>query len=278
VNAEDVGRYARACVDVNQVGEGPPVVDAVRRGDCRQHGIVEVEEPVAVAKSRELALPDRELKRPELGSRDVPLGQHPDERVDLVHAFIDRFQPRRERRSPDADDGVLACLVAMQRDDLALGVAQADEVEDARIVERQSARPRLTRHGGERRLRRQSVRGAQRVVQRHAVVATALDVDCAEVLHAREAARIDDGAYACCGVLGARLRNLEENAAERVVDLLVVLVLALRRETREHAPDAELVQQARVSERNVQRHRQFDFRAVPFDGNALAPELPQLLR
>jgi hypothetical protein len=109
------------------------------------------------------------------------------------------------------------------------------------------------------------------------VVATALEVDCAEVLHAREAARIDDGASARCGVLGARLRNLEENAAERVVDLLVVLVLALRRETRKHAPDAELVQQARVSERNVQRHRQLDLRAVAFDGDALAPELPQLL-
>ena len=49
-----------------------------------RHGIVPVEEPVAVAQRLELRRPDGELELAELGAAHVRLGEHPDERVDLV--------------------------------------------------------------------------------------------------------------------------------------------------------------------------------------------------
>ena len=64
--------------------ERPPVGDPVLPLDVAQLGVVEVEEPVAVAQRLELLLPDRELQLAELGPRHVPLGDHPDERVELV--------------------------------------------------------------------------------------------------------------------------------------------------------------------------------------------------
>ena len=60
------------------------------------------------------------------------------------------------------------------------------------------------------------------------MVTAALDIERAEVLDAREARRIDHGCLAHGRVGRAGLRHLEQHAAQRVVDLLVVAVLALR--------------------------------------------------
>ncbi len=125
----------RAGVDADEVREPPAVIDPVRREDRRQHRVVEVEEAVAVAQGLELLLPHCELQRPELASRDVPLRQHPDEGVELVDASVDRLQARCQRCPADTDDGLLARLVAMQWNDLAVGVPQQDEVEGLATVD-----------------------------------------------------------------------------------------------------------------------------------------------
>jgi hypothetical protein len=167
------------------------VVDVVRPADRSEHGIVAVEEPVAVAQRLELPLPDRELELAELGPGDMTLGDHPDERVELVDASVDRVQPRGERRAADADDCVLLRFVALDRDGLAVYVLQLHEVEDVRVVERVAAAQHAPGEAGsalagdrrERRLRREPVGLAQIVVGRHPVIAAALDVDRAEILN-----------------------------------------------------------------------------------------------
>src|SRR6266480_5269721 len=80
------------------------------------------------------------------------------------------------------------------------------------------------------------------------MIAAAGNVGRAEVAHAAEAVRVHDRNAADARVGNARFRDLKENAAKRVVDLFVVLVLALR-ETPEDRPEAELVKEIRGSER-----------------------------
>jgi hypothetical protein len=65
----------------------------------------------------------------------VRLGDRSDERVHLVHAAVDRLQPRGEGRAPDALDRVLAELVAARRERVALVVLELYEVQDVRIVD-----------------------------------------------------------------------------------------------------------------------------------------------
>jgi hypothetical protein len=100
--------------------------------------------------------------------------------------------------------------------------------------------------------------------------------DRAQILHAREAVGIDDRPAAGRRVGRTGLGNLEENAAQRVVDLLVVLVFALGREAREYRAEADRVQEIRVSERDVQRHGELDRCAVLLDCDSLAAESLQL--
>src|SRR5262249_9012375 len=85
---EHVRLHGDTHVEIDQLGERVPVGDAVALPDRLQLRVVEVEEAVAVPQRLELLLPDRELQWAELGARDVPLGHHPDERVDLVDVAV----------------------------------------------------------------------------------------------------------------------------------------------------------------------------------------------
>ena len=146
-----------------------------------------------------------------------------DERLDSGDVAVDRLQPGGEGRAPDADDRVTLGRVAAERDRVAVGVLQLDEVEDVRIVDRvvrvdQRVRGKagggLAGDRGERRLRRQAVGPPQIVVVRHPVVATAFDVNRAQILDAREAVGVDGRRAAGSRVRDAGLRNLEEDAAQ----------------------------------------------------------------
>ena len=75
------------------------------------------------------------------------------------------------------------------------------------------------------------------------MVATPLDVDRPEVADAGEAVGVHDGGPAHRRVGDPRSRDLEQDAAQRVVDLLVVLVLPLRREAGQDRSDAEGVEE-----------------------------------
>src|ERR1700716_2117422 len=70
--------------------------------------------------------------------------------------------------------------------------------------------------------------------------------------------------------------QVEQDAAKRVVDLLIVLVLALAEAGDEHV-DADCLEQVRVAERGVQRNDQCDLRAGRIDDDAAARE-PRELR
>ena len=64
------------------------------------------------------------------------------------------------------------------------------------------------------------------------------------------------GVWHAAGSVVARLRDLEQHAAHRVVDLLVVLVLVLAAEAREHRPEPDLLAAGRVAERDAERDRE----------------------
>jgi hypothetical protein len=80
------------------------------------------------------------------------------------------------------------------------------------------------------------------------VVAAALDVVGTEIGDANETTRADNRLAAGRGIGSVRLRHLEEHPAERVVDVLVVLVLALR-EALQNRRLPDLLEQVGIAER-----------------------------
>ena len=86
------------------------------------------------------------------------------------------------------------------------------------------------------------------------MIAAARDVVGAQVGDACEAGAGDDRLQARARVGGRRLGHLEEDAAQRVVDLLVVLVLALSGEPRGERARTDLLQEVRIAERQAEGH------------------------
>jgi hypothetical protein len=72
------------------------------------------------------------------------------------------------------------------------------------------------------------------------VIATARDVDGAEVLDRAEAAGLHDGLPARGWIRHPGAWGLEQDASERVVDLLIVPVLALLAQAPKDSPQADL--------------------------------------
>ena len=95
------------------------------------------------------------------------------------------------------------------------------------------------------------------------MIAAALDVDRPEVFHFREAARVDGGLPTNARIANARLRDLKEDAAERVVDLLVVPVLPLVGEPPKQRTEADRLEEVGVAEREVERNDELDVATVP---------------
>ena len=175
--------------------------------------------------------------------RHVRLRHHADERVDLVDAAVDRLQPGGQRRAPDAGDGVLLGVGARRVDHVARScrrswtksrmcgssiVSPAGSASvDSPVISRERRAPA-----------RKPYALPHVVVARHAVVAAAHDVVDAEIRDVGEATGIDHRRLAGGRIGRAGLRHLEQHAAHRVVDLLVVLVLVLGAERGEHATRA----------------------------------------
>src|SRR5207344_2123903 len=65
--------------------------------------------------------------------------------------------------------------------------------------------------------------------------------------------------------IDALFRDLEEHTPELVVDLLVVLVLRLAAEPPEHRAEPDLLEEVRVSEREVQRDHEDDVTVLVLD-------------
>src|SRR5438105_9987941 len=107
------------------------------------------------------------------------------------------------------------------------------------------------------------------------MVTAASDVDRAEIAHAAEAIGIDDGCSADRRVRNTGLGNLEQHAAQRVVDLLVVLVLTFREASKDRA-EAEVLKQIRVAESGGQWNGQRDLIAVSLDDDPTGGEGRQL--
>src|SRR5262249_37352885 len=137
------------------------------------------------------------------------------------------------QRGPAYPLGGGAVVGVRQRYRLTVDVGQFHEVQAGRCVDLVSRgelrvnRERLAGLSGdvlERDLRGQPVRPAQVVFAGHAVVPAAGDVDRAEVDHTGEAVR---QARVVEAVRVAGYGYLEQHAAQRVVDLLVVVVLRL---------------------------------------------------
>ena len=280
------GEVRRRYVGVggDDLGQRPPVVDPVPLPDQAQARVVEVEEPVAVAQRLELLAPDRPLEFAEVVAERVRFGDHADERVDVGHRAVDRLEPRGERGSAVAADGLALGLVGAERDPVAGDVEQAGELHAVRVVDLVAAgqlrvgREGLARLTGDRpegRLRCEAVRRAELVVAGHAVVTAALDVDRAEVHDAAEALRQFRAVQA---LRVARHRDLEQDAAQLVVDLLVVLVLGLQADALQQRAELELGDQVGVEERHVQRYGQLDVLVLDGDLDALRLQSRQLCR
>src|SRR2546430_10232111 len=108
---------------------------------------------------------------------------------------------------------------------------------------------------------RKAIGPPQIVVRRNPVIAATGDVDCAEVAHAAEAVRVDDGYAADRWIGDTRLWDLEEHAAKRVVDLLVVLVLPLGKTPKDRSKP-EICQEIRGAERGGEWDLERDLIAV----------------
>ena len=104
--------------------------------DRAQRRVVQVEEAVAVAQRLELLLPDRELQLAELGARHVLSETMPMNASTLVD--VCRRSPSAARRASCGARRRRRPVgrVAAERDHVAVDVAQRDEVEDVRIVDR----------------------------------------------------------------------------------------------------------------------------------------------
>ena len=85
------------------------------------------------------------------------------------------------------------------------------------------------------------------------MITAALYVVGSEIGDAHEAVRADDRCAAGGRIRAVGLRHLEEHAAQRVVDLLVVLVLMLR-EALQNRPLSDLLEQVGIAERDHERN------------------------
>ena len=135
--------------------------------------------------------------------------------------------------------------------------ARPSDVEHVGIIDLVSRREqtihrervrRLTGNRGERVLRRQTICLAELVVAADAVITRPLDVDGAQVGYSVEALRHGRPVEARWV---ARHGHLEQGAAQLVVDVLVVVVLRLGADRRQHLAQTECRQQVRVEERNA---------------------------
>src|SRR5207247_2298605 len=146
-------------------------------------------------------------------------------RSTLPYAALSRAA-RVELRIPVTASSSASALPGTRR---VPSASELDEVEDRRIVPVEPGREPLgglTGDVDERCLRREAVGAPQVVVRRDAMIATACDVDRGKIAHAGEAVGVHDRRPTDGGVGDPRLWYLEQDAAQRVVDLLVVLVLA----------------------------------------------------
>ena len=107
------------------------------------------------------------------------------------------------------------------------------------------------------------------------MIAATGDVDCAEVAHAAETVGVDDRHAADRWIGDTRLWDLEEHAAKRVVDLLVVLVLPLGK-TLEDRPKAEIREEIRGPERGGEWDLERDLIAVHRHDDSAGSEGGQL--
>src|SRR5207302_9907134 len=106
--------------------------------------------------------------------------------------------------------------------------------------------------------------------------ATACDIDRGKIAHAGEAVGVHDRRPTDGGVGDPRLWYLEQDAAQRVVDLLVVLVLAFG-QALEHRAEADLLQKVGVPEGGVQRDGEGDIGGGPLNDDLLRRERGELL-
>ena len=92
------------------------------------------------------------------------------------------------------------------------------------------------------------------------------DVERTEVVDRREAVGDLAAVEAVERILDVGSRDLEQHAAQLVVDLFVVGVGGLRREAGKHVAEAEVDEQAGVAERHVERHGDLDVVVADLDG------------
>src|SRR2546430_3758886 len=107
------------------------------------------------------------------------------------------------------------------------------------------------------------------------MIAATRDVYRAEGAHAAEAVGIHDRHAAHRRVGNTRLRDLEEHTAERVVDLLVVLVLALA-EALEDRTESEILEKIGVAERRREWDLEIDLVTVGLHNDLLCRESGKL--
>src|SRR2546430_7493065 len=107
------------------------------------------------------------------------------------------------------------------------------------------------------------------------MIAATRDVYRAEVAHAAEAVGIHDRHAAHRRVGNTRLWDLEEHAAERVVDLLVVLVLTLA-EALEDRTESEILEQIGVAKRRREWDLEIDLVTVGLHNDLLCRESGEL--
>src|SRR5438552_12499029 len=101
---EHVALKRDAGVELHDLREREPVVDAELMIDRTKNWVVPVEEAVAVAQGGELVCPDRELKLAKLRVFHMPLGHHPNKSVEPVDAPVERLEARSYGGAPYADD------------------------------------------------------------------------------------------------------------------------------------------------------------------------------
>src|SRR5438445_166207 len=104
---EDVALKRDSGVELHDLREREPVVDAELMTDETKNWVVPVEEAVAVPQGGELLCPDRELKLAKLCVFDVRLGHHSNKCVEAIDGPVDRLETRSDRGAPYAEDHFL---------------------------------------------------------------------------------------------------------------------------------------------------------------------------
>src|SRR5437899_12483950 len=133
---EDVALKRDAGVELHDLREREPVVDAELVIDETKHWVGPVEEAVTVAQGGELLCPDRELKLAELRVFHMPLGHHSNECVEPIDGAVDRLEARGHGGAAEAEDHFFLGLLAVGSYEVSVGVPKLDEVQDVRVVDR----------------------------------------------------------------------------------------------------------------------------------------------